>query len=62
MPRGKGIYRRGTVWWNRYAALVERFGKLPLRYFSTRIVEEYQTERLTSGNKPATVTFRPCNK
>jgi integrase len=36
-------------------ALVERFGNLPLRHFSTQIVEEYQTERLTSGNKPATV-------
>lgn len=36
-------------------ALGERFGNLPLRHFSTRIVEEYQTDRLTAGNKPATV-------
>ena len=36
-------------------ALVARFGNLPLRHFSTRIVEEYQTQRLSAGNKPATV-------
>lgn len=127
MARGKGIYKRGSVWWIRYAgsdgrmrfessgssnfrdaeakltekrnavregtesppakrianctfedlskdylkwaerqrayrsktgfvkALVERFGNLSLRHFSTQIVEEYQTQRLSAGNKPATV-------
>jgi len=127
MARGKGIYKRGTVWWIRYAgvdgkirfessgsstfrdaeakltqkrkdvqegkdteparrignhtfkelsekylawaqyqkairskkgfvkALEERFGNLPLRHFSTRLLEEYQTQRLTAGNLPATV-------
>jgi integrase len=127
MARGRGIYKRGTVWWIRYAggdgkirfvssrsrnfrdaeakltqkrkdvqegkdaeparrignhtfkelsekylawvqhqkairskkgfvkALEERFGNLPLRHFSTRMVEEYQTQRLSAGNLPATV-------
>ena len=31
------------------------YGNLPLRYFNTRIVEQYQTERMKKGNKPATV-------
>jgi integrase len=126
MARGKGIYKRGNVWWIRYAgidgkirfvscgpdsfkeaeakltqkrqdvqdgkdteparrignhtfndlakkyltwaqhqkaisskegfvkALVARFGNLPLRHFSTLLVEEYQTQRLISGDKPTT--------
>lgn len=36
-------------------ALEDRFGNLPLKHFSTRLVEEYQTARLSAGNKPATV-------
>lgn len=35
--------------------LVVRFGNLPLRRFSTLLAEQYQTERLENGNKPATV-------
>ena len=125
MARGKGIYRRGSVYWIRYAgldgrmrfessgssnfkvaeeklterrkavddgndpeparrignhtfgnlatqyltwaerqkairskrgfikALKGRFENLPLKHFSTRLVEEYQTQRLSAGNKPA---------
>jgi integrase len=36
-------------------ALKGRFENLPLKHFSTRLVEEYQTARLSAGNKPATV-------
>jgi integrase len=35
--------------------LVERFGNIPLRDFNTRLVEQYQTERIQKGNKPATI-------
>lgn len=35
--------------------LVERFGNVPLRHLNTMAVEQYQTERLQKGNKPATV-------
>ena len=35
--------------------LVDTFGRLPLRRFNTMLVEQYQTERLQRGNKPATV-------
>lgn len=35
--------------------LVNKFGNLPLRRFSTMLVEQYQTERMQNGNKPATV-------
>jgi integrase len=35
--------------------LVKQFGNLPLRYFTTRLLEEFQTQRLSKGNKPATV-------
>lgn len=35
--------------------LLEAFGNLPLRFFTTKLVEEFQTQRLTQGNKPATV-------
>ena len=35
--------------------LLEAFGNLPLRFFTTKLVEEFQTRRLTQGNKPATV-------
>lgn len=30
------------------------FGSLPLRSFDTRLIEQYQSERLQKGNKPAT--------
>ena len=35
--------------------LVEMFGSVPLRRFNTLLIEQYQTERLQKGNKPATV-------
>ncbi len=35
--------------------LVEAFGHIPLRRFSTLHIEQYQTGRLNGGNKPATV-------
>lgn len=35
--------------------LAEGFGNLPLRRFSSMLIEQYQTERLQKGNKPATV-------
>jgi integrase len=35
--------------------LSEAFGRLPLRRFNTMLLEQYQTERLQKGNKPATV-------
>lgn len=35
--------------------LVEIFGAYPLRMFSTKMLEQYQTERLEKGNKPATI-------
>lgn len=35
--------------------LKEIFGNIPLRRFNTMILEQYQTERLQRGNKPATV-------
>jgi integrase len=34
--------------------LSEIFGHLPLRRFNTMLLEQYQTERLQKGNKPAT--------
>jgi len=34
--------------------LLEAFGHLPLRRFNTMLLEQYQTERLQKGNKPAT--------
>jgi hypothetical protein len=34
--------------------LAETFGNLPLRRFNTMLVEQYQTERLQKGKKPAT--------
>lgn len=34
--------------------LGEAFGNLPLRRFNTMLIEQYQTERLQKGNKPAT--------
>jgi integrase len=34
--------------------LKKEFANCPLRAFSTRLVEEYQTKKLTSGKKPAT--------
>ncbi|KJU86692.1 phage integrase family protein [Candidatus Magnetobacterium bavaricum] len=35
--------------------LVETFGNLPLRRFSTMMIEQFQTERINKGNKPATI-------
>ncbi|MGO9611707.1 MAG: tyrosine-type recombinase/integrase [Dissulfurispiraceae bacterium] len=35
--------------------LVETFGNTPLRYLSTRQIEQFQTDRISKGNKPATV-------
>ncbi len=35
--------------------LSEVFGYLPLKSFTTLLIEQYQTERLQKGNKPATV-------
>jgi integrase len=35
--------------------LVDEFGRLPLRRFGTRLIEEYQIRKLTEGKKPATV-------
>ena len=35
--------------------LVNTFGQYPLRYFNTKLLEQYQTERLQRGNKPSTV-------
>jgi integrase len=34
--------------------LSEAFGQIPLRRFNTMLLEQYQTERLQKGNKPAT--------
>jgi hypothetical protein len=35
--------------------LTKTFGPLPLRRFSTMLIEHYQTERLNTGKKPATI-------
>jgi len=35
--------------------LSEAFGNIPLRRFNTMLLEQYQTERLNRGNKPATI-------
>jgi len=35
--------------------LTEKFGPLPLRRFNSMLLEQYQSERLNKGNKPATV-------
>ena len=35
--------------------LVDQFGHYPLRRFDTRMIEQFQTERLQKGHKPATV-------
>ena len=35
--------------------LADAFGNFPLRQFNTMLIEQYQTERLNKGNKPATV-------
>lgn len=35
--------------------LTETLGNIPLRHFSTKLLEQYQTERIQRGNKPATV-------
>jgi integrase len=35
--------------------LVAVFGNLPLRRFNSMLVEQYQTERMQRGNKPATI-------
>ena len=35
--------------------LMEVFGNLQLRYFNTKLLEQYQTDRIGKGNKPATI-------
>lgn len=35
--------------------LVDQFGHYPLRRFDTKMIEQFQTERLQKGQKPATV-------
>lgn len=35
--------------------LADVFGNVPLRLINTRLVEQFQTERIQKGNKPATV-------
>lgn len=35
--------------------LTETFGNIPLRHFNTRLLEQYQTERLQKGNKKVKV-------
>lgn len=35
--------------------LTSEFGHYPLRSFTTKLLEHYQTERLNIGNKPASV-------
>ncbi len=35
--------------------LSEVFGNVPLKQFSTKVVEQFQSERLQKGNKPSTV-------
>jgi hypothetical protein len=42
--------------------LVDAFGSYPLRRFNTMMIEQYQTERIQKGNKPATAYILPvCN-
>lgn len=40
---------------NVISQLADTFGNIPLRRFNTMLVEQYQTERLQKGNKPATI-------
>ena len=35
--------------------LVDIFGGYPLRMFNTKLIEQYQSDRLEKGNKPATI-------
>lgn len=35
--------------------LTETFGNIPLRHLNTKLIEQFQTDRLNKGNKPATV-------
>lgn len=35
--------------------LSEKFGSFPLRHFNSMLIEQYQTERMQMGNKPATI-------
>lgn len=35
--------------------LIDKFGNIPLRRLNTMAIEQYQSERLNKGNKPATV-------
>jgi integrase len=35
--------------------LIRAFGNIPLRRFNTMLIEQYQTERMQKGNKPATI-------
>ncbi len=46
-------FRKGKVYLIKQ--LAETFGNIPLRRFNSMILEQYQTDRLNMGNKPATV-------
>lgn len=35
--------------------LVDVFGNIPLRHINTKLLEQFQTDRINKGNKPATV-------
>lgn len=45
-------FRCKRIWTSQ---LLDAFGDLPLRRFTTRLVEQLQTERIRRGSKPATV-------
>lgn len=49
--------QRAYECWKRYVIkqLVRRFGHMKLHMFNTRLLEQFQSERLKKGNKPATV-------
>lgn len=36
-------------------ALLDAFGNLPLRQFNARLIEQYQSDKMTLGKKPATI-------
>lgn len=35
--------------------LVEAFGNIPLKHFTVKLMEQFQTDRINRGNKPATI-------
>jgi len=49
--RQRGFEKKANI----VKQLVAEFGHYPLRRFDTRMVEQFQTERLQKGHKPATV-------